>query len=1239
MQRTRTLAIGIIAMAILFAGSTEVRADDTALFTTSVPPNVLFIFDNSGSMNNIVWHPEFEAGAIYQGDAGENCTFIADPTDPDWDELCLEFELCSDAPARGVAADVSADYCGITRTLYTDPEQPISCGFFGCATEDTDWDKPYMEWYFSENVEQDYYGDGASPAQEIATNNNGERSACLIFEGKPQFYNKYKRTRITAAKTIVREVLCNTDQVADIRYGLMRFYDSGFGSDPDGGWLIAEVKDYDSTHAAEIEAKISALDAQTYTPLAETLWNAYRYFMDRDASKTVIGRDGTTRAPPYDIDLNGTDPGAAPPVNPVQDPTCQQNFVILITDGEPTRDTFEDMPDFTQAEWIANYVGDYNNPGDETETDGLWLDDVAAYMQQEDLFPETSARERIDVYTVGFTTSPVANDLLARTAEAGNGKFFYSNNAEDLTIAITATINDIVTKSKAFTAATVPASRATDGNNFFTSYFNPSKEGPFWQGHLKLFEFNAAGEIRDKPVPPDTVGECALDDPNAPASCATGALKLSLDGFWDAGTVMPTAANRDLYVSMRISGNQTLIDFKVNDPQTIEADDIGLGSITVSDISSYDIGLATHDVSGISTVAELVDAIVDYIRGCNLQAGSCVDRGATQKLWDIFHSNPVVVGSPNAGINEATYRDFVGKYRTRKRVIYAGSNGGFVHGFNAGEYNHTVTNGYDRGDGVEEFGFMSYAARQRIGLLPKDTPPRSEYFHDGSPSAADVWIYPNATDDPNDGSWNDWRTVLMGGMRQGGEIIWALDVTNPPDHNSASGEQPTGPAYPSYLWEFPAEDSSGDAYRPFMGETWSQPVITRIKVTIDCDSGCAKYDRWVAIFGTGYHDSGDPNLPHENVAGDVNPGEYDASNNSNTSTKGRAIVMIDIKTGEVLGMKHFQHNGTTNDPADGEPLMRFALASMPSVFDLDHDGYGDVIYIGDLGGQLWKWVIHEPGQDHLNGSQGDENQARWPFVRMMQAWNCTDTGGGATATAADDCVVPHYKSIFFPPTGALVGPNLWLAWGTGERDLLNYGQDGVTKQAEKNRFYVMKDTDPFERERIAASVLPYDDIPEAGDSAFEDGDFLDVTGISGTDPNTCLGNFVGYFIEGEAGEKFITDSVIFFGVVLAGSYVPPPSGAAACSTAGSAFLYGFDLLCGGGIFDGANPGDPKERRISIGAGIPNAPRVSVGPLGGGGGGGACQDMVVVITSEGEGFTECPGGRPNSGLRIRAWREL
>ena len=128
-----------------------------------------------------------------------------------------------------------------------------------------------------------------------------------------------------------------------------------------------------------------------------------------------------------------------------------------------------------------------------------------------------------------------------------------------------------------------------------------------------------------------------------------------------------------------------------------------------------------------------------------------------------------MVGPPNAALREGTYREFVRRYKHRKRVIYAGSNGGFVHGFNTGEYDTAaVPLAYDRGTGAEEFGFMAYPARQNIAELPKDTPPRDFYYMDGSPSAADVWLPTGATDGPADGTWNDWRTVLVGGMRQGG---------------------------------------------------------------------------------------------------------------------------------------------------------------------------------------------------------------------------------------------------------------------------------------------------------------------------------------------------------------------------------------------------------------------------------------------------------------------------------------
>ncbi len=401
-----------------------------------------------------------------------------------------------------------------------------------------------------------------------------------------------------------------------------------------------------------------------------------------------------------------------------------------------------------------------------------------------------------------------------------------------------------------------------------------------------------------------------------------------------------------------------------------------------------------------------------------------------------------------------------------------------------------------------------------------------------------------------------------------------------------------------------------------------------------CSAPCPTYDRWVAIFAAGYDPQGDPNLTHQTDSSLVNdaadPLVYDAGSDASlTSKAGRAIFMVDITTGEVLAAKRFDVNGTAGDPSDGEPEMRFAFASAPSVFDLNRDGYADVVYIGDLGGNLWKWVISAPGQDHINGATGTDQQANWPFLKLLAAEPCTS------------CSPKHYKSFYFPPTGAQVGQNLWLALGSGERNQLDFGQangpDVPLQDEEKNRFYVMKDVDPFERERPSSS-LPYTDVSPSTD-------FADVTSIVGTNPNTCLPvGGIGYYITGDEGEKFITDSLIFFGVVLTGSYVPPSATASTCEATGSAYLYGFNLLCGEGILppSSGNPADPKERRIQIGSGLPNAPRVSVGPVGGGGGGGGggpCTDMVVVLTSDNDAYSDCPGGRPDSGIHTKSWRDL
>ena len=65
-----------------------------------------------------------------------------------------------------------------------------------------------------------------------------------------------------------------------------------------------------------------------------------------------------------------------------------------------------------------------------------------------------------------------------------------------------------------------------------------------------------------------------------------------------------------------------------------------------------------------------------------------------------------------------------------------------------------------------------------------------------------------------------------------------FDVTNP---DGVSG----GPGYPGYMWEFPCDSTdaeclgtgilpSGHVLSDYMGETWSEPIITRVRVTVNC---------------------------------------------------------------------------------------------------------------------------------------------------------------------------------------------------------------------------------------------------------------------------------------------------------------------------------------------------------------------------------------------------------------------
>ena len=297
--------------------------------------------------------------------------------------------------------------------------------------------------------------------------------------------------------------------------------------------------------------------------------------------------------------------------------------------------------------------------------------------------------------------------------------------------------------------------------------------------------------------------------------------------------------------------------------------------------------------------------------------------------------------------------------------------------------------------------------------------------------------------------------------------------------------------------------------------------------------------------------------------------------------------MLNLRSGAVLGSVVFDATGSS-----GPSEMKYSIPSSPAVLDLDGDGFVDVIYVGDVGGQLWKWDVSQVGEDgDLDGE--------------------VDNWGSGLFFSTDPASVagtPHYRSLFNARSAAFPNGDLLLAFGSGERsDLLYAGDPGAD---ENNRFYVVRDLDPTGAGAFSATLT--------------EADLTDVSGLD-QDPDPTDR---GYYFVAEDSEKFITDNTIFGGSVIATSYLPTASGTE-CGGRGDSRLYVFDLGTASGFFADAGTSADEARWLSIGAGVPSGPRVAMSANG---------DQIYVKTS-GTGLHQIPAP-PRNGPAVSTifWRQ-
>jgi type IV pilus assembly protein PilY1 len=225
-------------------------------------------------------------------------------------------------------------------------------------------------------------------------------------------------------------------------YGVMVF------NSDNGGTLLAPI----GPATATLHTQVAAIRADAFTPLAETMVSALDYFKRTDSSAPLQA-------------------------------SCEKLFVIMVTDGYPTKDL--NVPAYLQ-----DYDRDGQDPGtcaslgapyaNNMDCSG-YVNDVAAYLYQNDLRTDLAGVQNAVTYVIGFD---LYAPILQSTATQGGGAYFSVNNAAGLASALDATFNLIAAQMSASASVSVVSAEDRTSNQLFRARF----ESQSWRGYLESFQ-------------------------------------------------------------------------------------------------------------------------------------------------------------------------------------------------------------------------------------------------------------------------------------------------------------------------------------------------------------------------------------------------------------------------------------------------------------------------------------------------------------------------------------------------------------------------------------------------------------------------------------------------------------------------------------------------------------------------------------------------------------------------------
>ncbi|MCG9711319.1 type IV pilin biogenesis protein [Shewanella insulae] len=886
------------------------------------------------------------------------------------------------------------------------------------------------------------------------------------------------QTRLAIAKNAISSVIST---VPSVDFGLavfnLNFPNEG---DSDGGRIVAGIKQRTASEKEALINTITNLPAETNTPLCETLYEAYSYFSggaihfghsdsDYNGNSDGVNIKYDANKPMYDTSIES----AGSYISPLS--KCKRlAHVIYITDGAPVLDKSADNLIIALGGKPFIYrPAEGDQPAKES-----YLPALAEYMFNEDMSP-ADGFQRVITHTIGFSLGEdeeAAEPLLIETARRSNdpenglrGTYSRADNTVQLIEAITKLIGEIDSTGQRFSAPGVAFSSADPTRTLDAAYYAlfEPSQSPKWTGNLKKLKVNSSGGLVD------ANGNSAIDSSGSIASTACT--------IWSDCSTNGDKSGYNEDDGKPVDGGNIVAAggaARSIDPtgRSLYSD---LGGLKLFSASNFnDVSLKAGGKSNLAAYMGLpidnLDAELEkafkWIEGWNVDVASYKDTGEVDEYTsiDINGVRADIMGDPlHSQPLAIDYGDHT--------MIFVGTNHGLMHAFK------------DTGNAVSEsWAFMPYELLPNVSVIRRNdySVGHGVFGVDGSPVA-----YVERNGEELDKAW------LFFGLRRGGQSYYALDV---------KGD------VPSLKWQI----SNTTVGFEELGQTWSTPVVTRIP----------GFDGPVIIFGGGYNTG------------------YDSGGGQNAS--GRMVYIVNASNGQLI--HSFGASGNTS-----LPNIEDSIVGSIATLDSNSDGVTDRLYAADLGGNVWR--IDMPSDD----------KSTWSGFKFAQV------GGALSNSDRRFFYEPTVAQTYFTNTTNVTvtdetGTTTTVAYQNVPYDAVTLGSGNRADPlgtATEDMFFVFQDRNVITQQfGVGGTAVP---TP----LSYPDNLYNITSGApSAESENIAFGEKRGWYYDfAGAGEKSLSPSVIISGKVYFTSFTPtgPAPDPDLCSLQSVGKLYMLDLHKGG----------------------------------------------------------------------------